>query len=133
MSPPSTSRPSDDAVREVEAAEERLRIAALAGDVGALDALLADDLVFTDSAGRLLTKPQDLDLHRSGALKLARLDFAEFGFTALADDVMLVRLRVEAAGRAAGEPFAAALRFTRVWRRETTGWRVISIHATAIA
>lgn len=118
---------------EVATAEARLRDAALAGDVSALDALLADDLVFIDSAGRLLTKPQDLDLHRTGTLKLTRLEFSDYRFLPLGADAMLVWLRVEAEGTAAGTPFAAALRFTRVWRREGAHWRIASIHATAIA
>ncbi|MBS9478220.1 nuclear transport factor 2 family protein [Ancylobacter radicis] len=132
MPPASTARPSPEALRAVEAGERRLRDAALAGDVAALDALLAEDLVFIDRAGQILGKQQDLDLHRSGALRLTRLEFSDYRFHELAEGVMLVWLRADAEGRSAGQPFVAALRFTRVWTRKGASWRIASMHASAI-
>ncbi|TSJ60587.1 nuclear transport factor 2 family protein [Starkeya sp. 3C] len=117
----------------VEAAERRLRDAALHGDVAALDALLADDLIFVDQTGRFLSKADDLELHRSGALTLDTLRFSDYRLRALAPGLVLAVLRADAAGRAAGEAFTVALRFSRLWRREPTGWRVASAHSTAIS
>ncbi len=117
----------------VEAAERRLREAALQGDVAALDALLADDLIFVDQTGRFLSKADDLELHRSGVLTLDALRFSDDRLRPLAPGVVLAVLRADAAGRAAGEAFTAALRFSRLWRREPTGWRVASAHSTIIA
>lgn len=57
--------------------EARLRHAMLAGDVGALDTLLADDLVFTDYTGRRLTKVDDLAAHGSGRLKITQLEISD--------------------------------------------------------
>ncbi|CAA0102073.1 Uncharacterised protein [Starkeya nomas] len=113
----------------VEAAERRLRDAALHGDVATLDALLADDLIFVDQTGRFLSKADDLELHRSGALTLDTLRFSDYRLRAL----VLAVLRADATGRAAGEAFTVALRFSRLWRREPTGWRVASAHSTAIS
>lgn len=124
--------PIRDAIREVEAAEEMLRDAALRGDVTALDAVLAEDLVFINLAGQLLSKADDLDLHRSGALKLSHLAFSDFRFRSLAPDLVQSVLRADAGGHMAGAPFTAALRFSRIWRREPGGWRVASAHATPI-
>lgn len=118
---------------EIAAAEERLRLAALAGDVAALDALLADDLVFVDAAGRVLDKEADLDLHRSGALKLNRVAFSELAIRPLDAATVHTVLRVEAEGVAGGAPFAATLRFSRLWRRGPQGWQVAAIHSSAIA
>lgn len=127
------SAPAADDIRDVEAAERNLRDAALSGDVERLDALLADDLSFVDQAGRLLSKADDLDLHRTGALKLASLHFSEYRLRPLGPGLVLVVLRADAAGLRGGEAFSAALRFTRLWRREPSGWRVASAHATFIA
>ncbi|MCB4770764.1 nuclear transport factor 2 family protein [Ancylobacter sp. Lp-2] len=121
------------AVEEIAAAEERLRRAALAGDVAALDALLADDLVFVNFVGHVLNKQDDLDLHRSGALKLSRTDFSELGIRLLDAHTAHTVLRVDAEGIAGGAPFTAALRFSRVWRRGAAGWQVMAIHSCAIA
>ncbi|MBS7545385.1 nuclear transport factor 2 family protein [Ancylobacter oerskovii] len=121
------------AVEEIAAAEESLRRAALAGDVAALDALLADDLVFVDAAGRILDKQADLDLHRTGALRLSRVDFSDLRIRLLDPHTAHTVLRADAAGVAGGAPFSAALRFSRLWRRTAPGWRVVAIHASAIA
>jgi hypothetical protein len=45
---------------EIVALESRLRAAQLAADVAALDALIADELLFTGPDGELGTKGQDL-------------------------------------------------------------------------
>ncbi|WP_371347419.1 nuclear transport factor 2 family protein [Ancylobacter sp. IITR112] len=123
---------NDDLAR-VAAAEQRLRDAALAGDVAALDALLADDLVFVNQFGHVLSKEDDLDLHRTGAFRLKRLAFSDYRLSHLAPGLVLAVLRADAAGTAGGAPFEARLRFTRVWRQEPSGWRVASAQSTPLA
>lgn len=118
---------------EVEAAERRLRDAALAGDAAGLDRVLADDLVFVDQRGQFLSKEDDLDLHRTGALRLSRLSFSQYRLRPLAPGIVVAVLRADAEGRAAGAPFTTALRITRVWHRAADGWRVVNQHAVVIA
>lgn len=122
-----------DDLKSVEAAERRLCAAALAGDVAALDDLLADDLVFVNQFGHVLSKEDDLDLHRTGAFRLEALTFSGYRLSRVAPGVVLAVLRADAAGTAGGAPFEATLRFTRVWRHEPAGWRVASAHSTPIA
>ena len=122
-----------DDLKSVEAAERRLCDAALAGDVAALDALLADDLVFVNQFGHVLSKQDDLDLHRTGAFQLETLAFSAYRLSRIATGVVRAVLRADASGTAGGAPFAATLRFTRIWRREPAGWRVASIHSSPIA
>ena len=118
---------------DIEDAERRLRAASLAGDVAALDALLADDLVFTNQLGVVLDKNADLELHRSSALKISALSFSDYRFESLGDDLVLATLRAEATGLAGGKAFEAALRFTRVWRRDNGAWRIKAAHCSLIA
>ena len=122
-----------DWTAEIEDAERRLRTASLSGDVAALDALLADDLVFTNQQGRVLDKHGDLELHRSGVLKIGALNFSDYKIESLGDDLVLATLRADAQGLAGGEPFDAALRFTRLWRRDEGGWRIKAAHCSLIA
>lgn len=121
------------AIEAVREAEERLRIAALKGDVAGLDALLADDLVFVDFMGRVLDKAADIDLHRTGALKLSRLTFSDLSLRQIDERTVHTVLRVEAEGTAQGAPFAANLRFSRLWRLSDKGWQAMAIHSSAIA
>src|SRR5215470_1106770 len=54
--------------------ELELRRAQLASDVAALDRLLDDSLVFTGPDGRIYGKADDLHLHRTGGIRIHRLE-----------------------------------------------------------
>jgi ketosteroid isomerase-like protein len=116
----------------IAAYEERLRTAMLAGDVDALDTLLADDLIFTNQAGRVLTKAMDLDIHRSGQLRISSLDFSEQQCRNTGE-VAIVVVRTVVTGTYQGTPFAGTYRYTRIWRKGAPGWQVIAVHCSAIA
>jgi hypothetical protein len=57
--------------------EERLRQAMLKSDVAELDALIAPELIFTSYLGQLTTKQEDLDMHRSGRIKIGSITPSE--------------------------------------------------------
>jgi hypothetical protein len=58
----------------IEEYEEQLRQAQLSSDVAVLERLLDDALVFTALDGSLVGKNADLALHRSGRLRITRMD-----------------------------------------------------------
>jgi len=58
----------------IPARETELRRAMLAGDVGALDRLIDDALVFTMPTGTVVGKAADLEAHRTGRLRLTMLE-----------------------------------------------------------
>jgi hypothetical protein len=66
-----------DDVTVISQSEEALRTAMLANDVDILDDLLDDELVFTGPDGRVLTKADDLSVHRDRLLRLNQLDLYE--------------------------------------------------------
>lgn len=116
----------------VVALEERLQRAMRASDVPALDELLADDLLFTNHLGLLVSKQDDLDVHRSGLLKLDLLDASDRSIRLLGD-AALVSVRVQLAGRHANNPFEGTFRFTRVWALLGARWQVVAAHASVVA
>jgi hypothetical protein len=81
-----------DVESTIRAVEERLWRAQLSGDVEVLDELIADDLLFTGLAGSLETKAADLQQHRSGALKITKLDPLEFRVRAIPGGAITSRL-----------------------------------------
>ncbi|HEY0181015.1 MAG TPA: nuclear transport factor 2 family protein [Dokdonella sp.] len=110
---------------EIERLEERLRVAMLASDVAELDALIDDRLLFIGPDGRLYRKNDDLDLYRSGAQRLTRVDLEDVaverhGSTAVT--VVLANLAGEFNGRA----FEGRSRYTRTWVRGEHGWKIVS-------
>ncbi len=116
----------------VERLEERLCAAMLAGDADMLDGLLADDLVFINQQGQRLGKAEDLAAHRSGNLRLTRLDISQRDIRVF-EGGAVVTLRADLGGSFAGTPFAGAFSYTRVWRRQSNRWQVVSAHCSAIA
>lgn len=114
------------------AAEERLRLAMLASDVAALDALISPDLVFTTHLGQVVGKQDDLALHRSGVLAFSTLEASE-QIVKVSGSLAIVSVRMNVAGVHAGLPFAADLRYTRVWCLAPRGaWQVVAGHISAV-
>ena len=78
---------------EIVALEARLRAAQLAADVSALDALIADELLFTGPDGSVGTKEQDLAAHRSGAVRFRAHEPEELRVRRVGADVAVTALR----------------------------------------
>lgn len=97
------------------AAEESLRQAMLRGDVAALDALISDDLVFVNHTGQVFDKEMDLSAHRSGVLRLTRLEVSEPIIRYLSAGAVVI-VGASVAGTHGGAPFEARLRYSRVWQ-----------------
>src|SRR5579862_4055492 len=102
-----------DVESAIRAVEERLWKAQLSGDVEGLGAPIADDLLFTGLTGSLETKAADLQQHRSGALKITKLDPLEFRVRVIPGGA-ITSVKMDAAGVIAGKRTAAILRYTRV-------------------
>ena len=82
---------------QILACEAELRNAQLTGDVAVLDRLLDDLLVFTNIDGTLSSKSDDLSLHRSGRLRITRMDPSDRQLLHLgATSVVSVRMNAEA-------------------------------------
>jgi len=122
--------PADD---EIVALESRLRAAQLAADVAALDALIADALLFTGPDGSLGTKAQDLAAHGSGAVRFREHEPVELRVRRVGADVAVTALRARLAVEVAGTLARGTFRYTRVWARENGGdWRVVGGHVSAV-
>ena len=123
-----------DLEAQINNAEEQLRRAMLASDVGALDELLAPSLVFTNHLGQVLGKEADLSTHKSGDLSISKLEPSEHQIRPVSDNVVVISVRVQVAGMYAGQPAGGDFRFTRVWAQSPCGkWQVVAAHAGAIA
>ena len=118
---------------EIVALESRLRVAQLAADVAALDALVADELLFTGPDGQLGTKSQDLEAHRSGIIRFRGHEPEELRIRRIGPNVAVAALRTRLAVEVAGTLVTGTYRYTRVWGREDGGpWRVAGGHVSEV-
>ncbi|WP_087691492.1 nuclear transport factor 2 family protein [Pandoraea sp. PE-S2R-1] len=119
------------AITAITALEAELRAAMLASDVAALERLLDDDLVFTTPDGRVLTKQEDLTVHRDGQLHLKQLDFFDTQIRRI-DTLYLTTTKATLAGQYGTMTFDGTFAYTRLWRPHGATWRVIAGQAAKI-
>ena len=113
--------------------EERLRQAMLTSNVAELDALIAPELLFTTHLGSLLTKADDLEIHRSGIFKLSQLHPSEQRIQRH-EGCAIVSVNMHLLGHYAETAIDAHIRYTRVWAKSSSGTvQIIAGHASAIA
>jgi len=110
------------------------RYVASHGEAGGaeLDQIYADDLVFVNTRGTLLTKAQRLEDLRSGSLKFISFGRDSYSLRAYGDTVIM-------AGRATsvveyqGKLNRVPRRFTNVYIKLNGQWRLVAHQATTIA
>jgi hypothetical protein len=99
---------------QVLQAEERLRQAMLTNDVGALDELIANDLLFTSHLGQLASKADDLAAHRRRLLRVTQIEPSEWRIM-LKNGFAIVSVKMHLVGFYQGAPIDQYMRYTRVW------------------
>lgn len=115
------------------AAEEARRLAMLAADTAALDALLSDALAYTHSTGVTDSKASYLRLLANGALRYEALEFAApqarllgAGTTGLVSAVMRATILKGEVRRDIASSYLA------VWEHTASGWVLQAVQATAL-
>jgi len=118
--------------RQVEAVEERWRMAVIHADKAELNAVLADDLSFVAPSGMLQTKEQMIDNLVSGRLHMTSLEIVErkiriYGRTAVVD------ILAETEGTNDSGPFHNHVRYNQVFVRNDKGqWQMVSFEANRV-
>ncbi len=113
--------------QQIQQAEETLRQAMEVSDTEALQVLLADNLLFTNHFGSLVSKHEDLQTHSSGELKIESVKLSNQqiqlheSFAVVSVEAQI--LAVFGARRADG-----VFMFTRVWVEREGGLHVVAGH-----
>jgi hypothetical protein len=112
--------------------EERLRQAMLTSNVEILDGLLAPEIIITSHLGQLLSKQDDLDAHKSGLIKINKLEPSEQQIQ-INGEVAIVSVRMQLSGSYNGSPANGDFRFTRVWATSSNrSWHIIAAHISVV-
>ncbi|MCW4467483.1 nuclear transport factor 2 family protein [Flavobacterium sp. MFBS3-15] len=116
---------------QVAVFETRLITAMKESNILMLDALLAEDLIFTGHTGQVFTKFDDLDAHRSGNVEIFEINAGE-QVIKIMGDTAVVSVLLEISGSVFGNTEVGFFRFTRVWKQAGDGMQVIAAHATQV-
>jgi ketosteroid isomerase-like protein len=117
---------------EISAAEKALYRAMITQDLDALDALLADDVVYIHSTAVAETKAEYFAGVRNGLYDYAAIDSSDVTVRRrgeIAIQTGTVRMSV---GARSAPKAPITLLFTLVWQREQQGWRLWQRHATRV-
>ena len=121
-----------DLIEQITLVEERLRQAMFASDCSALAELISPDLIFTNHLGQVCGKQEDLNMHRSGMLKLHTLDPSDV-CVKTRGGLAVVSVRMKVGGAFDAVVFQEDLRYTRVWALSERGsWEILAGHSSRV-
>ena len=114
---------------EILDAEEQLRVAMVNSDIDQLSMLISDDLLFTTHYGALISKEDDIAIHKSGSLKFHSIELSSPRIKVHHNfSVVSVQAKIEAIVN--GLPSNGIFMFTRVWSNQTGFLKVVAGHAS---
>ncbi len=115
--------------KEVLAAHERRLAATLAGDAGALDSMMTDDLTFMHPDGTVETKEQFLDAVRTKRYQYKSLTDEERQIR-IHDKTGIVSGVCRIVVTVGGQDIDVRVAFTELWVKIGKGWRMVVWQAT---
>jgi creatinine amidohydrolase/Fe(II)-dependent formamide hydrolase-like protein/ketosteroid isomerase-like protein len=117
-----------DVAAELAALETAWNEAHLGNDVAALDRLWADDIVIFVPSMRPMSKADALALFKDGGATFSRFETSDID-SRVTGDLAVVTGRLQRTRNFSGRVASEDWRFRKVYRRDASGWRVISYHA----
>jgi len=123
---------TNESEQEVRKAIEKYRTALLQRDIPALEKIWADDYVFVNASGEVLTKAQRLANAKSGATTLDSIKEEESIMVRVYQNSAVATSRVTIKGQYSGQPTTGQYRSTHVWVKGSEGWQLVSNQLTAL-
>jgi len=123
---------NSDSKREVWEALENYDTAFMKRDVAALEKIWADDSVFVNVSGEVLTKEQNLANIKSGATELDTM-IEEDGMTVhVYQNSAVTTTPVTIKGQYSGQHVNGPYRSTLFWIKGPAGWQLVCDHLIAL-
>jgi len=117
---------------QIEALEIRLVEAMKTSNVPELETLLADNLIFTNHNGHLVSKADDIAAHQSGDMEIYSIETSAQLVEVLSDTTAVVSVVKDMSVAIAGHTSIGIYRFTRVWRFNEFIWQVVAAHSSQL-
>jgi ketosteroid isomerase-like protein len=116
---------------KVIALDKRRMTAMAQKDIASLQALIADDLVYTHSSARLDTKASLIGAMQSGATVYSAVEPSEVKAQDYGNTVVLTG-RAQISVNSGGKAMSFAVRFTDVWVDKGGSWQMASWQSTRL-
>ena len=120
----------DQTVDDIATLEYKLRKAICASDIKTLDEMFDEVLVSTLPDGRVLSKADELSLHREGQARLRDLSAQDIRLYRI-DALIMTTAIVYASGQYGTTTFSGKYTYTRLWRPHGSTWRLAAAHGGA--
>ena len=111
---------------------EKYRTAILQRDMATLEKIWADDYVFVNAAGDVLTKTERLVNIKSGATTLDSINEEENVTVRVYQNSAVATSLVTLKGQYSGQPISGEYRSTLVWVKGPEGWQLVSNQLTGL-
>ncbi len=118
--------------QEIRQMIEKYRTAFLRHDIPTLEKIWADDYIFVNASGEVLTKAQRLANLKSGATTLESIKEEENISVRVYQNSAVATSRVTIKGQYSGQPTSGQYRSTHVWVKGPGGWQLVSNQLTAL-
>jgi ketosteroid isomerase-like protein len=118
--------------QEIRQMIEKYRTALLQRDIAALEKIWAEDYVFVNASGDVLTKTQRLANVKSGETTLESIKEEENLAVRVCQNSAVATSRVTIKGQYSGQPTSSQYRSTHVWVKGTAGCQLVSNQLTAL-
>jgi len=132
QSPTAQQSANSSSEQEVRQMIEKYRTAILQRDIATLEKIWADDYVFVNAAGDVLTKTERLANIKSGATTLDSIKQEENVTVRVYQNSAVTTSRVTLKGQYSGQPISGDYRSTLVWVKGPGGWQLVSNQLTAL-
>jgi ketosteroid isomerase-like protein len=130
---PTAQQPANStSEQEIRQMVEKYRTAILQRDIATLEKIWADDYVFVNAAGDVLTKKERLANVKSGATALDSINEEENVTVRVYQNSAVVTSRVTLKGQYSGQAISGEYRSTLVWVKGPGGWQLVSNQLTAL-
>ena len=120
--------PKGETAVQLAALETAWNKAHLGSDAAALDRLWADDIVIFVPGMAPMGKAQALAMYKDGATTFSRFETSDVQ-SRVTGDLAVVTGRLQRTRNFTGRVASEDWQFRKVYRRDASGWRVISYHA----
>ncbi|KIA96861.1 hypothetical protein OC25_00085 [Pedobacter kyungheensis] len=112
--------------------EEKLLDGFKTTDLGTLDLLFADGMIFHDQYGNVLDKEMDMDAYRNGLVSINKINVSKREIRVF-DSIVVVSASLFIKGKYADILLNGKYQWLRVWAKVQEDWKVISASCTSIS